>query len=328
MFKLVRLFSCLFVTAEIVHSCEQVRVAWRNSVVVLKDVSSIAESAIEASQQHNSGRARYATTDGYLLYHVQNSTSGVGRWKFVHAAPPAHEVQIAFAESWAIAPHLVDSPVFKTRTPMGRWGLDSDSHVGDLKQISVSCLDSSFSAVYLESSQHQPALTGFYVRQGTSSATPVFRQVTEYTDQHPMFLFPLPSQPTMCEPSPTTSNECMPSEETVTTWLVGEVPFQDAGLAFATVRNVRDITCAAMEDVLAEAANSGSLAWRFVPSLSGENSPPGEPWVHDSAGRLLVGERGADPYAVLEQWRGGGLPRRLPEGKVNCSARCVAGAVF
>lgn len=267
-------------------SCPEVRFTWVNDglSVILHSV----DAEMIPTSVPRTGRAAYLSPDGFGLFHTVDWSSGRGSWQFGNVTDLANP--LAAADSYAVLPHLVNSAYFMLPAISSGWKGTYHESARSLN-IAVECTSSAHGAVFLQSSQLQADLSGFYIRQySIQSTTPLFRQVTGPNEQKPKYLFPL-LPPGRCE-----------SEGCQTTWLVGDEPFVDAGLAFTKVARVVSEADGAesVADDLIKAALAGSLRWHFVVTPEGEAQFP---WVEDPEARLVAAAPGEDLYLALERER-------------------------
>ena len=311
----VALLSIFIVGVKIVSCCKNIEIKLGSKTVALQQVSLSDQWSSDKPDNYFSGRPKYRSKDNvYVLFHDINIQSGIGRWilsaNTVATASADMEI-IAYAESWAVMPNMVDLNSVSDNSIIAGW-----KYVGEEKgvEIALTCLGESAAlqnVLFFDSSAYlQPGLSGFYVPHylagdiGASGDEVVFMQIREDATRPAMYLFPLSSSSQQSQqtcPEDQSSGTCTILPSTTTTWLVGEQPGQDAGLAYVSVSSTLQAT---LLEQLWEQTAQGNLQWHFVrPDHVQPEGDYNSMWLQDAAAVLLTPQSDSDIYTVLRTHR-------------------------
>ena len=174
----------------------------------------------------DSGRASYLSVghrENLYLYHTmtENEKDGIGRWVLGHALGDKSSA-VAYANSWAIAPHLIAAAADNPNTHATGWLSARNGLWQPDETFGINCHQCTDRTVFFESSaQYQSELSGFYVERHSASMDPavngaVYSHIkprTGKTGNAQLYLSKLPES---------------------STWMIGEQFGVDSGAAFTS----------------------------------------------------------------------------------------------
>jgi hypothetical protein len=144
----------------------------------------------------SSGRASYESHDlAYLLHHSVDNLNGNGRWILEHNVNDENQV-IAFLNSWAITPYLVNQ-IVDPDSKVKHWRIRAERKWETDQSLTFECNENSDDdTVYFESDAYfSNSLSGFYIRRYSDHSMTdnmpiiVYTKIRDYINDEQLYLY-------------------------------------------------------------------------------------------------------------------------------------------